>query len=116
MVQKTSYRNPVSVQLEEDIVFKTTIPQEQHAALRAGFIGYPVNPRWNVDKYCAWKTGCQLRNDFQKGILVVRQSDSCLIPVAEVKARSYPNHKRLDGLIRPISTWTQNILTALPTS
>ncbi|MGK7945612.1 MAG: hypothetical protein AB4058_14200 [Microcystaceae cyanobacterium] len=118
MVKQMSDRKPVSVKLEDHIVVKTRIPQEQHAALRAGFVGYPVNPRWNVDKYCAWKAGRQLRNDLQQGKLVIRPSDYCLICVTQTKNRSNPNpnHKRLDGLIRPIATWTQNILTTLPTS
>lgn len=48
-------------------------------ALRSGFAGYPVNPRWNAVKFHAWKQGCQLRADLKQGKMWVRPEDSMLV-------------------------------------
>ena len=51
----------------------------QLPALRAGFVGFPTNPRWNAVKFHAWKVGRQWRNDLDTGELKVRTSDSILV-------------------------------------
>jgi hypothetical protein len=79
-------RNEMTVDLSEGIFVRTLIPKENHAALRSGFAGYPANPRWNVNKYHAWKMGSQWRNDLSTGKMVVRSNDSLLVPVSEVES------------------------------
>jgi hypothetical protein len=73
------------VDLAEDIWVCTEIPKENHAALRAGFAGYPMNPRWSVTKFRAWKTGREWREALAKGEMVVRSADSMLVPVSDQK-------------------------------
>lgn len=68
------------VDLSKDILLRTTIPLDNHAALRSGFVGYPINPRWNINKVRAWKTGRQLRQALQEGEMIIRSSDSMLVP------------------------------------
>jgi hypothetical protein len=67
------------VDLTESIWTRTIIPQCNHAALRAGFAGYPSNPRWNVAKYQAWKTGRYWREQLAIGKMIVRSTDSMLV-------------------------------------
>ena len=62
------------VDLTDNLSVNTIIPRENHAALRAGFSGYPANPRWNTSKYLAWKTGAMLRESLARGTMVVRDS------------------------------------------
>jgi hypothetical protein len=76
-------RNLNVVDLSDKVSIRTSILQEHHPAMRCGFAGYPANPRWNVSKYQAWKTGRQLREALSQGLMVVRQSDSLLIPIGE---------------------------------
>jgi hypothetical protein len=73
-------RNKMIVDLTEKVFVRTTIPKQNHPALRAGFAGYPANPRWNVSKYHAWKIGCQWREELNQGKMVVRTEDSRLVP------------------------------------
>ncbi|ACB52523.1 hypothetical protein cce_3175 [Crocosphaera subtropica ATCC 51142] len=80
MKGKDKHPNPTVVDLAQDILLRTTIPLDNHAALRSGFAGYPINPRWNVNKVRAWKTGRQLRQALQEGELIIRSSDSMLVP------------------------------------
>lgn len=72
--------NTKVVDLSKDILLRTTIPLDNHPALRSGFAGYPINPRWNVNKVHAWKTGRRLRQALQQGDLIIRSSDSMLVP------------------------------------
>ena len=81
MIRKEKNPNLTVVDLTKDILLHTTIPLENHAALRSGFAGYPVNPRWNINKVWAWKTGRQLRQALQEGELTIRPSDSMLVPI-----------------------------------
>ncbi len=67
------------VDLAENIVAQTTIPITHHAALRAGFAGYPVNPRWCVTKFQAWKTGQKWQEALQKGEMIIRSQDQMLV-------------------------------------
>ncbi len=71
------------VDLTENVLVDTPISSANHAALRAGFAGYPANPRWNAAKYCAWKTGRQLREALARGEMVVRSKDSMLVKATE---------------------------------
>lgn len=80
MIKKEKNPNPTVVDLTQDILLHTTIPLDNHAALRSGFAGYPMNPRWNINKVRAWKTGRQLRQALQEGELTIRSSDSTLVP------------------------------------
>ncbi|MEM8781039.1 MAG: hypothetical protein AAGF26_19715 [Cyanobacteria bacterium P01_G01_bin.49] len=81
MLKKHKNPNLTVVDLTKDILLHTTIPLENHASLRSGFAGYPVNPRWNINKVWAWKTGRQLRQALQEGELIIRSSDSMLVPI-----------------------------------
>ncbi len=69
------------IDLTENVFFHTSLPSVNHAALRSGFVGYPVNPRWNVAKFQAWRTGRQLREALTQGEMMVRSTDSMLVPV-----------------------------------
>lgn len=85
MSQTVTLRNLMVVELTENVLVKTTIPSESHPALRSGFAGYPANPRWNASKFCAWRTGCIWRKALAQGEMVVRQSDSMLVPACEIE-------------------------------
>ena len=80
-------RNRMVVELTEKVLVRTTIPKENHPALRSGFAGYPANPRWNVRKYRTWKIGCQWREDLNKGEKIVRSQDSMLVSVVNTEAK-----------------------------
>ena len=67
------------VDLTDGIYVRTPIPSENHPALRSGFAGYPLNPRWNAAKYRAWKIGRQWRDSLEAEKMVVRASDSMLV-------------------------------------
>ncbi|MBE9147381.1 hypothetical protein [Coleofasciculus sp. LEGE 07092] len=69
--------------LTENVWVNTLIPSANHAALRSGFAGYPINPRWNAAKFKAWKTGRQWREALDRGEMVVRSTDSMLVPTAK---------------------------------
>ncbi|MEB3831198.1 hypothetical protein [Phormidium sp. CCY1219] len=71
--------NVMVVDLAEGILVGTLMPKDNLPALRSGFAGYPVNPRWSVVKYRAWKTGRRLRESLDAGELMVRSTDSMLI-------------------------------------
>jgi hypothetical protein len=83
MLRALNPRNPNVVDLTDKVSVRTAILQEHHPAMRCGFAGYPANPRWSVSKYQAWKTGRQLREALAQGLMVVRQSDSLLVPISE---------------------------------
>lgn len=67
------------VDLADNIVAQTTIPITHHAALRAGFAGYPANPRWNVTKFQAWKMGQKWQEALKKGDMIIRSQDKMLV-------------------------------------
>ncbi len=69
------------VELAEGVFVHTGISDANLPALRSGFAGYPANPRWNAVKFHAWKTGRQLRQAVACGEMVVRSTDSMLVPV-----------------------------------
>lgn len=69
------------VELTDSISVFTEIDQICIPALRSGFAGYPVNPRWSGIKFLAWRKGQQWRQAFQRGEMIVRVSDSMLVSV-----------------------------------
>jgi hypothetical protein len=83
VLRRLECHNPTVVDLSEDVLLNTTISQENHAALRAGFAGYLPNPRWSVTKFRAWRTGRQLREALARGEMTIRASDRMLIPTQE---------------------------------
>lgn len=95
-------RNFMVVDLTENVLVRTLIPSSNHAALRSGFAGYPVNPRWNATKFQAWKTGRQWREALARNEMVVRSTDSMLVPTqdAETKVDNLPLSQRFN---RPVS-------------
>lgn len=89
-----------TIELVSGVSVQTSLPPDQVPALRAGFMGYPHNPRWTARKYHAWKTGCQWRTELAMGDKVVRDRDSLLVNAAELEAtldtpeRSAPAEQR----------------------
>lgn len=88
--------NLMLVELDKGVLARTSIPIDNHSALRAGFAGFTSNPRWCASKFVAWRTGRSWRDALQKGTLVIRQSDSMLVPAEEVQpcAKTQPEKKR----------------------
>lgn len=66
MTKTTQPSNMMVVELAKGVKVKTAIAIPNHAALRSGFAGYPMNPRWGASKYRAWKTGRQLRESLNR--------------------------------------------------
>jgi len=95
------------IDLTEDVFVNTSLPSVNHAALRSGFVGYPINPRWNVTKYQAWRTGRQLREALARGEMMVRSTDSMLVPVtAQQKSKeNLPTTKSF-----PFPVWAKQVL------
>ncbi|MBZ8182000.1 hypothetical protein [Oscillatoria salina] len=85
MSKAINNQNIYVVDLAEGILVRTPIPSTNQAALRAGFAGYPVNPRWNPAKFHAWKIGRQWREAVNRGEMVVRSSDKMLVLAAEAE-------------------------------
>lgn len=76
----------VVIELAPGVVARTSVAPLNHSALRSGFAGQPANPRWNASKVVAWKTGRQWRSALARGEMMVRPSDSMLIPVSTTPA------------------------------
>ncbi len=74
-----------TVQLTEGVLVITTFDDASIPALRSGFAGYPVNPRWNAVKLHAWKTGRQWRLALSEGKMTVRSTDSMLVFKSDVE-------------------------------
>jgi hypothetical protein len=68
------------VELSECVKVQTNIQEANLPALRSGFAGYPLNPRWNASKTIAWKIGQQWRLALKDRKMRVRASDSMLVP------------------------------------
>ena len=81
---KQQNHNLKVVQLTEGILVHTKLKNSYIPALRSGFVGYPVNPRWSGVKFLAWKTGRQWREALVNGEMVVRSTDSILVYVDKV--------------------------------
>lgn len=73
------------VQLSDGVLVYTPLDEVCIPALRSGFAGYPVNPRWNAMKFHAWKMGRQWRDALVRGEMAVRSTDSLLIPVQKTE-------------------------------
>ncbi|WP_041933608.1 hypothetical protein [Gloeothece verrucosa] len=99
--------NPAVVDLTENILVNIDIAQENHAALRSGFAGYPANPRWNINKFHAWKKGRQLRESLAQGQMVVRATDSMLIPISLAEKQS--EKPKSNSLWSQIPSWMKHI-------
>lgn len=73
-------QNSISaIELIPGIYLQTLFPEEYIPALRSGFSLYPANPRWSPLKFQAWKTGRQLRQAYDRGILTVQAGDRTLV-------------------------------------
>lgn len=106
MYNKFNTNQGMIVELNEKIFARTIIPKTSHPALRSGFAGYPVNPRWNIYKYHAWKTGYQWRNELNNGDKVVRKEDSMLVPLSEINVKeSKHQEKTLLNRFNLITNW-----------
>ncbi|MDY6782786.1 MAG: hypothetical protein SW833_09620 [Cyanobacteriota bacterium] len=70
------------VELSEFVKVRTTIAEANWPALRSGFAGYPLNPRWNASKAIAWKTGRQWKLALENGTMAVRSQDGMLVPTS----------------------------------
>ncbi|PPT05484.1 hypothetical protein CKA32_004979 [Geitlerinema sp. FC II] len=83
MSETTKNQNFRVVPLSESVKVKTDLQEIHLPALRSGFAGYPMNPRWNALKFRAWKLGRQWRQALLEGELYVRPNDLMLVSVAE---------------------------------
>ncbi len=90
MLKTSKQQNFMVVDLKEGVKLHTLIPRDNHAALRCGFAGYPINPRWTPSKFHAWKTGRQLKESLNSGEMVVRSADSMLVSVNETETSESP--------------------------
>ncbi|MDJ0686973.1 MAG: hypothetical protein QNJ41_00530 [Xenococcaceae cyanobacterium MO_188.B32] len=91
MFKPIQNRHLMVVDLTDKVSAATNIARENHAALRSGFVGFPPNPRWNTTKFCAWRTGCQWRDALAQGTMIVRGTDSMLVPALETEV--YPEEE-----------------------
>lgn len=83
MSKVSNFDNVQVVDLADGVLVRTLIPPQNHPALRSGFAGYPANPRWDVAKFRAWKTGRHWREALHEGEMTVRDSDLMLISAQE---------------------------------
>ncbi len=81
MLEKKNHQNYAVIDLTKNVLVNTAIPKANHAALRAGFAGYPPNPQWTTSKYLAWKTGSKWRKALANGEMTVRSQDGMLVPL-----------------------------------
>lgn len=84
------------VKLGEGVLVRTKLKDAYIPALRSGFAGYPVNPRWSGVKFSAWKTGQQWRQAVSRGEMAVRSSDSMLVAIEEVLVNEDGNSPKWD--------------------
>ena len=74
------------VQLAEGVLVSTPVEEFCIPALRSGFSGYPINPRWSGVKIHAWKTGRKMRDALSRGDMMVRTTDSMLVSAEDAIA------------------------------
>lgn len=110
MVSTLNLRNESIVDLTDKVFVRTLIPKENHPALRAGFAGYPINPRWNIGKYHAWKKGLEWRENLENGTMVVRNQDSMLVPISEVQLTEEKPEKQLSLRCCLFPSWNFKLL------
>ena len=94
MAKAISRSNLMLVELDKGVLVRTSIPSENHAALRAGFAGYTANPRWCGSKFVAWRIGRTWRDALESGKLTVRQDDLMLVPSEEVLLQASTQQKK----------------------
>lgn len=100
MSEISNCNNLIKADLNEKMSVATNIPKDNHAALRAGFSGLPANPRWNINKFRAWKKGRQLREALAQGQMIVRLTDSMLV---SAKEQTQPKDKSTQPSIKSFS-------------
>jgi len=100
------------VELSAHIQVRTNLEATCIPALRSGFAGYPINPRWSAAKLRAWRLGCQWRQDLAAGervvrdsLLVEREAPACPVPPSEAIAHPLPQPR--------LALWWRS-LVALP--
>lgn len=99
------------IELSAQIQVRTNLEATCIPALRSGFAGYPINPRWNAAKLRAWRLGCQWRRELAAGERVVRDS---LLVEREALARPTPSEAIAYPFPQPwIALWWRS-LTAIP--
>jgi hypothetical protein len=96
--------NFMLIDLTDNVWVNTLIPSANHAALRCGFAGYPVNPRWSAAKFKAWKTGRQWREALAQGEMAVRSHDSMLVPVSELHEDSLEEKEAKASDSKPVAS------------
>lgn len=79
-----------AIRLADGVNVRTDIPEAQLPALRAGFAGYPMNPRWNALKFHAWKQGRHWKQALQTGELVVSSVEELLVTPEEAQRQAAP--------------------------
>ncbi|MBO9998851.1 MAG: hypothetical protein J7641_07545 [Cyanobacteria bacterium SID2] len=82
----TENQNFRVIWLSDSVNVHTDIQERHLPALRSGFAGYPMNPRWDALKFRAWKLGRQWRKALDAGEMCVRAKDSLLMSVRDVEA------------------------------
>ncbi|WP_204105310.1 MULTISPECIES: hypothetical protein [Spirulina sp. CCY15215] len=92
------------IELSDTVKIETNIADIYLPALRAGFVGFPTNPRWSAIKFHAWKVGRQWRNGLNTGELKVRVSDSILVHRDEEEPPGKPEHS-LEETVEKFSLW-----------
>lgn len=107
---KLQQNHSKKVQLSESVMVLTPLDDNCIPALRAGFAGYTANPRWNAIKFHAWKTGRQWRQAYSQGTMVVRSTDSLLVPIEEAEISGVDETEQSPSLPK----WYQRIPLPLP--
>jgi hypothetical protein len=107
---KLQQNHSKKVQLSENVMVLTLLDDNCIPALRAGFAGYTANPRWNAVKFHAWKTGRQWRQAYSQGTMVVRSTDSLLVPLEEAEISGVDETKQSPSLPK----WYQRIPSSAP--
>ena len=103
-------KNELLVDLADNIIAKTIFPTSHHAALRAGFAGYPPNPRWNVSKFKAWKIGKQWQEDFKQGKMMIHPQNKILILTSEYEEEKTKQNELFSKECFKFSVWAKQII------
>ncbi len=108
------------VELSADVRARTSLPPVCHSALRAGFEGYSVNPRWNGTKLRAWRLGQEWRQALNRGEMLIRPSDQLLLSPEELaqgesgpaapETCSKPETANSEGTWRSLLGWSRKKL------
>lgn len=104
------------VQLAEGVFVYTPLADVCIPALRSGYAGYPVNPRWNAIKFHAWKIGHQWREALERGEMIIRSTDSMLVPIQKTEESTdspLPRSWGVNPILRLSNPSTQKDILAL---